>query len=512
MDQILAFLGDMGDYQAREKAYQEAHGVELFFEESDDPAPELPELSGGIRELVKKDARNISEEESVRSLYRDLHQVVRCLGGENGARLRLGLNPVTEEDDQGDAILVGVQAKAENGRMRQLYNRVCPRCGKRVFAHAGTSEHRTVVFVGAERSGKTSTILALTDYALNGMQFTPFEDSVWSGAEQIGAVRQVELLTPDRGLREDLARYRTGIGLAKAAATRRSDAYCATLRITAGEERRRRIVTLMDFPGELMSPEGKINQNAVLNDFPVALNCDAMVICMDSRMTGQSADSLEQMRGVFAAADELQKLRIGQGAKGYVPTMLLYNKCDALESGLEKPRDYPMEPHSQQELMYMLLLEQEAMRDSKRCRMAEELFAQTGDLGKAFRASMRCCPYGYDAPGVYAVQEGQPHHSPRPIHVDKLMKWLLTVAGCIPAEILWAPSVEKTPGLERFCLERPQYRQENPIIRDGVSLEAYLRCILFCNPGVHDLHLAGSPGGKMKRLIYKLRMAPDSNG
>ena len=113
-------------------------------------------------------------------------------------------------------------------------------------------------------------------------------------------------------------------------------------------------------------------------------------------------------------------------------------------------------------------------------------FNDVGELSKAYHAVLRTSPYGYAAPSEKEVADGTKEaHPPKPINIDRLMRWILSVTGCIPTQATYrAFEGSGAPYKLRkdFCIERVQLRHEEPLSND----EALARCALFENPGAQD--------------------------
>jgi len=441
-----------------------------------------------IQAIEEKDETNTSREYT-KTILRTDFEVLKSLFDQSET-IAFEIKDDNDVDNEGKDVLTGYSLHLISGYM-DIGARVCPKCGTKVFSHAGTAKHQAVAFIGYQSSGKTSTILALTHYVDNYM-INGLSSDIWDGNKVIRSVATVEVLDKSQRLVADLKGYGEGIAPPKTEASKRLDAYSATFRIRNKEQNRDYLLTLTDLPGELCNEDGTIQSENVRNNFPVALSCDAFIACFDTQSINRSGDGMsvnDKVMNVCRWADAFQKMRASDNlVSTYVPTMLLFTKCKELEAGLEPalPKKI-LQPLPQ---MYSLKDEKRRIDGNNLYSFVCNQFNQFGQLKKAYHAMMRCSPFGYMAPSAKDVQEGKAQaHLPTPKNIDILMNWLLSVTGCIPTEASFAISPADVPYvLDKFCISRPQLRSQNPGNgRDiGDVEEAMARCALFENPGYFD--------------------------
>ena len=411
----------------------------------------------------------------------------------------------TEKDNDGRDVLTGYYFRNGSTIITVSEARVCPFCSDKLFKYAGTAEHRLITFVGDQDAGKTCTILALTHYAKNAMSMQAMpDDPIWSRARCIDSIATVELLTTDEKLWIDLKRYSNGMAPDKNDANKRIDAYSATFRIQNKDQRKIFLVTLIDLPGELCNENGTINNNVILSEFQVALACDVFVLCFDST-TAVGGDAVNMISKVCSWGNSFQDLRAQFKAdekgttlpKGcYAPIMVLYTKCPELESG--KKVDVDSVSQSPLTRLYTFASEKEQIDGNEVYRRVGQQMRYYNHLTDVYTASLRCSPYGFPAPKQEDIDDGTKTNkdtsgqviTPRPIHIPELMRWLLSVAGCIPTDASYYPNAN-TPQVfspESNYILRPQYLSQIPRGegRNGDLNEALSRCYLFEAPGTVD--------------------------
>lgn len=398
----------------------------------------------------------------------------------------------TEDYDGNQKLLVGYQIRYPvSGRNKMYSCRICPqpKCGKEVFEHAGAAEHRSVVFIGKPGSGKTSCILALTHYARNHMVHD-LGTTTWKGAEQVTTIRDLELIGASPELQEHLRLYGQGIAPERTEADAREKAYSATFWVTS-ETGKNHILTLTDLPGEICeNKENKVDVEKVINEFQVALGCDAFILCFDTTHVTNSADDeiADVVDRVCILANTFQKLRIDHNPNSHqIPMMLLFTKCSELEG--ENPV-MPVERTRQpMERVYMFRGEKEIIDSNGVYHAVCDRFNTKQELKKAYHAMLRCSPFGDFAPTQKDVKEkGKEPVQLKPRNIDRLMRWLMMVSGSAPVEGRYCPTLhDDGSGLRTtgFYLTETQYRAKGP--KDGWdSMEALSRMSLFENPGKLD--------------------------
>lgn len=505
---------------------QEETVDDLFAVESDKPKEEKVQtarddkpVSDAIRALEATDTKNEDRYFTQENLKKDLSILYSLFSDAGEYIFDILLN--TEHDNEGKDVLIGYKVSAGMPRhITIVNNRVCCHCEAPVFEHAGTAEHRAVAFIGDQNSGKTSTILALVHYAQNALQGVMEGDEIWKEAGSIDSISNIELLSPSKRLLQDLGYYQDGIAPAKTKASERDDAYSATLRIKNRYQDKHYLLTFTDLPGELCDPTtGKIDGNNILNNFPVALACDAFVLCFNSE-TAKGGNAHKMITNACSWADQFQQYResynqsIGKdkglkdlvpkadSATGfYAPVMLAFTKCRELEHPEESvqravsKKAFDLIAHT-----YMFDEERLLIDRNQVYNKVGELMKEYACLISAYHARLRCSPYGYAArvasyykenPDLL-FDEGEKQNHPKPKNIDKLMRWLLAVSGCIPVEGEFRPSPD--PMSKTVYAPHPsfithtQYRAISPrgTGKDGDVQEALARCYLFENPGNFD--------------------------
>lgn len=507
-------------------------------QENEKTEKDIPEA---IQEMIKKDSTTDSKEFGEGRLRDDLQIVKNRLSQNESYTFSLRLE--YEEAVDNTKVLVGMVITEDTGVHLPLKNRVCPSCGSQVFDKAGTAEHKSVVFIGSQSSGKTSTILAMTHYTQFHMVHNE-GNVIWNGASCLDhLVDDCELLTKLDRLDNDLARYSVGYAPPKTEASKRTDAYSATFYVSSMKGSRKRILTLMDLPGELCLDGGGLQTEKILNNFPVAMACDTFIVCFDTTTlqkasaSGAAAESMlasnEKIKSAHQTitdtckwADEFQKLLVKNGQKKtYVPAMLLFTKCRELEAGEEAPA--ARQAVNAIRNCYLFRKEEGAISSNSSYKHAMDQFQMIGGLKQSFHAVLRSSPYGYAAP-AYDVANRNPElketvHAPTPKNLDSLMRWVLMVSGCIPVVGEYRPKMgsnENAYSLKYF-VGRPQFRKENPECENLLAThkdmcqEAMARCVLFANPGCHDMGLVRNYRVKLNMVQEIMesnrRMAEDSN-
>lgn len=484
----------------------------LTAEPETDNKAELERWPEPIRALMVRDASNTDYGATKKLMRRDF-DTLKKLFATGSYRIEFFLTEL--DDDLGGKVLSGYMARVGVGEKRKIVTiqdgRVCCHCGNTVFRYAGTAKHRTVALIGTQSSGKTSTILALAHYAQNALRNVFSSDPIWGKTKPIPSVLNIELLSPDQRLRDDLARYERGIAPPKTSASRRGDAYSATFRIqNSTDPSKYYIITLTDLPGELCSIENAtIDRNNIMNEFQVALACEMFLLCFDAAAT-TGANAMKITHAVCNWANEFQDLRTwfwknavdgrqqAAGIEGcYAPVMILYTKCAELEepekNGRSGRRVSNPDPIYES---YVFNKERVEIKENEIYEHAGKEFRNFDRLANTYMSRLRCSPYGYEAPGEEKVHDGAPYHTPTPIHVDDLMRWILAVNGCIDTGAVYYPdhSDHNTRFTQRDnLLTQPQYRKQKPGTNlrgtDADLHEALARCYLFENPGAIDTNL-----------------------
>lgn len=487
-------------------------------EEQEEKAPAYTP-SAAVEAIEGKDQSNTNIVETKYMLGRDFELLQGTFGKDE--TIRFQLKEIVESDNEGKPVLNGYSFQLANSNYIAVERaRICPGCGTRVFKHAGTAKHQAVAFIGYQSAGKTSTILALTNYALNHMLVDLGELGVanaqlWAGAEVINTAASVELLDPSAHLTKNLSDYNNGFAPEKTDADSRDKAYSATFRIKNKVENKYYLFTLTDLPGELCNKDGTIDRNNVENSFSVALSCDAFVACFDSSSIDPTGAGITSwISNVCQWTSEFQQMRAERsGVNTFVPTMLLFTKCKDLENAEQAPA--PAQRSLPFDEMYMLNDEKRGIAGNRLYNFVCEQFNEHIQLNKAYHAMMRCSPYGYPAITEAALDKHPDYDNslrPTPKNIDRLMRWLLSVSGCIPTEAKYQRINAAAPvRLNNYCISRPQLRSQNPL--EGALLqESMARCALFENPGKFDKSIVGTYDSAAAKIVVKLDMKLHPNG
>lgn len=391
--------------------------------------------------------------------------------------------------------------------------RVCAKCGAGVFDGAGTAEHRAITFIGQPSSGKTSTILAVASYVKSLSKETSpwmfFADKKGANDRLLERINNltITLVSPSARLTEDLNDYSEAVAPEKTAVDDRTKAYSAVFKVQYGD--RIRFLTLTDLPGELCREGGSIDLEKIVNEFQVAVNCDAYVICFDTRASDTATID------VCSWAEHFQQKRAEKNDMYYAPMMILFTKCKELEERQtiqagESPRMRTVEERS-----YLLDDERLAVSADKYSGILLT-FNSYANLKRAYNAILRCSPFGFNAEKKAKMAERteedkeayKQQHRPR--NVEKLLHWLLCVTGCIPVEArIYSSGNDLNPAICTSILHRAQYRSENPESRE----EAAARCALFSNPGSLDGEMRANYHSRWDRTVLRIKafVRKDSN-
>jgi hypothetical protein len=155
-----------------------------------------------------------------------------------------------------------------------------------------------------------------------------------------------------------------------------------------------------------------------------------------------------------------------------------------------------------------------------------ENFRTTGKMDSAYQAALRSACLA-DRPPTYRTARYCPEkmallHPPVVKNLDRLMRWILMVSGCIPATGEYRFDVEEDTYKLSTFIDRPQYRTENPLHTtvldtfENMCQEAMARCVLFTNPGCYDVDFVWhykEPLNVLQRHIIALKKTiPNANG
>lgn len=518
LEDISEFLADMRKDEFGSDDEPEDDMMDMFVPvggapAEDDGEPEEKSWSPAIEALRSKNTTAKGEKVTDQELAEDLNRIHSLFAGTES--VHLALKAVTEKADDGDNVLTGYQAR-KGMKTLPVEARVCCHCSTPVFEHAGTAVHRSVAFIGEQESGKTSTILAMTHYAKNAARNIKTGDPIWTGSHSIEGIDYIRILNVDKDLDHDLELYAQGVAPEKTTLIRRTDAYSATLWIqnSAGAKF---ILTLMDLPGELCEDNGKIKGEEILSKFPVALACDAFIICFDTtRAQGGAAN--ETIMNVCSWANEFQALRQsykvssieGENsgpneitAECFAPMLLLFNKCVELEEGaVEEKQELGYYESDRVAEIYSLKVEREFINRNEVYNDVGGLLQKFENLKHAYFARLRSSPYGFAAPKESAYKKDPSLNmnddgsvrTPKPIHVAELMEWLLTVSGCVAVDAVYCENPDNPDHVYKLkdtYVTRAQYKVKAPYGETKVKAldEAMCRAFLFENYSDMDKEL-----------------------
>lgn len=540
-------LQDIDDYiteeyvVAEETAYDDQNFTNSLFGESDpiknavkeDPVPVKTEEKVYAKGIIALETL-IEKNENILNTRVKLQEEFRTLRGvfSLGETCEFEIQLNFEEDNDGKPVLVGYTANAGSPkRLVIVDDRLCPYCGVEVIEHAGTAEHKTITFIGDQKAGKTSTIIALTHYALHAAADGALPSDTWRDCAPVGGIDTIELVSKDPAQQHDLKMYGYGVAPAKTHNMNRGDAYAVSFRIKNAYQNKYFLLTLTDLPGELFdNTTGRMRTEDILQTFPIALACDLFVLCFDTRTAkgdkaaemvrkaGNWTNDIQSVRQSYNQSNGrdkglMEKIKKGEGAKALsAPVMILYTKC----TDLEEPDNNPL-PMSKADAFNRIA--RTNMHDKERRTIdASNVYRNLGvQLAKfdkvagAYQARLRCSPFGFAAPSEIYINEhpeefefaideyGEkypvlPH--PQPKHIDMLMRWLLMVSGCVPVPAKYRPYADPAATEEytyqtKYFFSGTQYRMLNPGSyasgeKDADLHEALARCYMFENPGKHD--------------------------
>lgn len=461
--------------------------------------------------IRQKDARSSHETYSEEKLIEELRRLEVMFA--TNPVFRFEMQILTESAADNTEVITGFNICTPGQKdIRSNSNaRVCPHCGNTVFEKAGTAKHRTVVFIGSKRTGKTSTILALSHFLRHYEGDVRNGERIWNSEESRNLrFDSITALSPSARLRSEFNDYSDGYAPQKTttgaledakAAETVATAYSATFLIKA-EGGRRTIITLSDIAGEACNEEtGHVDIAMLQKEFKTAMTCDAYVLCFDT-----SDDAEHKEDGIAGTAEmiynwakEIQEQRLANcNATGFVPMMVLFTKCKELEDeNLNKEaRNAEWSELPAYEKIHLFSAEVQRMR-ATRIRIYRNLSSRIEEMELAYYAQLRCSPYGYAAPARPKGETKPSGRVPKPRNVEKLARWLMYVTGCLPLSL-------EEPHIERYYVEPPLYRNERADEKVGVqgqiaflgipnlkvltpiAQNAVARCYLFKNPSESD--------------------------
>ena len=449
-----------------------------------------------------------------KSLLSEDFNHLQTLFGKTGS-YEFQLELLTDKDNNGENVVTGYKLFPALYIDNTSAPRVCPgsvnrTCDYPVFPYAGTAQHHRVVFFGPQESGKTSLLLSLTHYAMNGMKIA-LGENIWRDSERITTVKEISLLNRednqntfnetrrDRALAADLKLFSQGIAPSKTDAISSSSAYSATFRLL-DINGNFHLLTMTDLPGELIhNQSGEIELGDLDLKFPTALSCDAYVVCFDT----SKRDTIQnQVKVTVESVNTLQGLHARKReSNAHIPMIVVYTKCTELEQeeSLTKPGYLP--GGFGITATHMFCGEWKKISEDEAYRYVFQQFNESEHTRDAFKAALRCSAYGYNAPTMMEVEHGTEYHAPRPLHVDHLMKWILAVSCCIPVEGEFRKTFKSAGGWSEpnYFFDRLQLRKEKP----ASFTEALARTIMFANPGNIDKKFVQARGGNLAEMRAK---------
>lgn len=498
LGEILSFMGNGHNLDNPVTAMLTRDQLRMFADgESREPVPALsPRESSG-------------EEKESEALRRDAERLLDTLDSKGNVSFTLEL--IGEQSADGVEVITAVMADGTGNGKQLLEQRLCPHCKQPLYRRAGTAEHKVVTFLGMPQSGKTGILQAMLHYAHYQASFDRGHP-IWQGVPCISQLGTVELLHVSPALR---GRERFEAGLAPDAGTETGEYTGATFRIrerTASQEvpPRETILTLVELPGSVCDSNGVLDRTRIINRCPIVLDSAALVVCQNVYQSclGEEGNehAVEYARKTGALADQFQSMLVNVGARGSIPMLLLFTACPDLE-GQKRGRKTNLIFSNPVQQTYQLNQERGNMEKNPYYKKMIQLLANAGTIQSGFRAELRCSAFGFLPGQGQLLTDGstrQPETKQvRPVNVDRLLRWILSVTGCIPVH----------SGLKvRGYMDRRQFRMENPEFDSNlVPVEAVLRCTLFSNPGVHDTYLVENLGNKLAVAGRKMTMKPDSN-
>lgn len=430
------------------------------------------------------------------------------------------------EDDKNNRIFYGYKLRNPRTKKVRIYDqaRTCsnPLCRNPVFEYAGTAEHKSIAFIGDQKAGKTSTLIALASYAEKACRGGGKKgDPIWENVKGIPGVVDCRVIGKNERYNIDMERYNHGLGPKKTEFAK-GIAYSITLRVRPAEPGKVKLLTLTDLPGELSGLRtGKKTQEDIYNDFPQALSCDAYILCYDASVTESfnSEQNLTDLVLMFQRehlANRQHLPGVVAGSKQYIPLIIIFNKCVELEDPEYDPGE--VEHSSNVDRIAATYIFDDERREIFHTPKYRELCIGMRDGNEtryAYQAAIRIAPFGFPAEDKdYKPDNNEDDKYPRPRNIKELLQWLMAVTGCIPCEAKYIPD----PSAEEMCYETKDYivnrlqcRVDLPKGNSATEEldEATIRCYLFSNPGNEDTwmleHYDNSLAIKLHKLLGRRR-------
>ena len=405
----------------------------------------------------------------------------------------------------------------QDGRTLGRVQRICPICGKRIPEQAGMVPHRMVGFIANPRAGKTSTIIALSQYMEKASAGLTLNSPIWHGCRTIPELTST--CTPIMPQEhdevtdqfwKDMGRFEKGLPPQKTQAI----VYNPTFYVE-DREKKHLLLTLADIPGEYCQRKGdenpntkevyketKIDRDAMQKRYQIILNCDAYITCFDISIFEDEKEKQNQsnwniyLHAPVIWANQIQRLRNEVYGKPdenrFVPIMVLLTKCKELEENFSKQAAaYSTDPLENTYMFakdYKNMMPKPGVEATDMQKITKEImntFNNVGEMNNAYFAMLRCSPFGFAAKGYDSEDEiNNDGQTPTPKNIDNLMRWILRITGSIPTTGRYDPETGEDNSFDlpdRYYAD-PQYRSVAP--KD--DNEALLRNVLFVNPGYFD--------------------------
>lgn len=439
-------------------------------DDDDDDTPKVLNVSAvpmpkAVELMTRTGNENIGAEELTDDSLKTDFQVILSLfpkEGEGRGSYTFRIRRESEKAVDGTDVLHGYRVETEKGQVIVEEARICchyitrnnkrARCAHPVFRHAGTAVHKTIAFIGEQKSGKTSTIIALADYAKKAVVNKAVEGSIWGAADQIPGIQNVQLLDVDDRLRMDMFYFKSGIGPVKTPMLgAHAKPYNATFRVIGTRDGEASILTMTDLPGDLFDTiNGTVEKNLLANNFPQAYSCQALVLCFDvsrdpEEITEMAQNAvtcaelfLKEVCGVRHAnriqdlekhITDLQEQQAKVGAKtetgkrlaqrieesqrelqevkdrdvDYIPIMVTFNKCPDLENPSSENAS-AIEPQNKADRIraaYFLEEEHRIITANSLYRLVLKNLEKV--VNNAYYSALRIAPYGHIVPSIEDV-------------------------------------------------------------------------------------------------------------
>ena len=316
----------------------------------------------------------------------------------------------------------------------------CPACGKIIVKGAGKHQHTLVGLLGAQRAGKTSTIVAMLEelrlnYARIGISYpgVPLYDS----------------RSKDRD--ENLKLYQEGWAVKKTVADNNTGSFNATLLIRSKNGEKEQIFTFVDIAGEqCYDKETKtVNMNA-LQVYPLINGCHIFLLCTGILPEEKKEDDneepippeavLEISRGIYSNLREKQNVP---------PICIVATKADLAGKAVENhakgsnpfaeikcAEEYLYAREAQYfTTLYESATNEEVRRALKVCHSAYEELSQ-----ETYVSMISCWALGRkaesqgDNKGVYKDPDTKSEKPFTRERIDCLCKWIFQVSGILDVD------------------------------------------------------------------------------